>query len=63
MKTKVYEIVTAEAVEIHLEEIADKVVGYIRGVLYEDYDIDYDKQDSMYLNVVKEVAKNLLEKS
>ena len=63
MKTKVYEIVTVEAVEIYLEEIADNVIDHIRNILYEDYDIDYDKQDSMYLNVVKEVAKNLLEKS
>ena len=63
MKTKVYEIVTVEAVEIYLEEIADYVIERIRDVLYEDYDIDYDKQDSMYLNVVKEVAKNLLERS
>ena len=62
-KTKVYEIVTVEAVEIYLEEIADYVIERIRNVLYEDYDIDYDKQDSMYLNVVKEVAKNLLERS
>ena len=63
MKTKVYEIVTVEAVEIYLEEIADNVIDHIRNILYEDYDIKYDKQDSMYLNVVKEVAKNLLEKS
>ena len=63
MKTKVYEIVTVEAVEIYLEEIADYVIECIRNVLHDDYDIDYDKQDSMYLNVVKEVAKNLLEKS
>ena len=63
MKSKVYEIVTVEAVEIHLNEIADAVIGYIRGVLYEDYDISYEQQESMYLNVVKEVAKNLLEKS
>ena len=63
MKTKVYEIVTVEAVEIDLEEMADGVINYIRDTLCEDYDIGYDKQDSMYLNVVKEVAKNLLEKS
>ncbi len=62
MKTKVYEIVTVEAVEIYLEEIADYVIERIRDVLYEDYDIEYDKQESMYLNVVKEVAKNLLER-
>ncbi len=63
MKSKVYEIVTVEAVEIYLEEIADDVIEHIRNLLYEDYDIEYDKQDSIYLNVVKEVAKNLLEKS
>ena len=63
MKSKVYEIVTVEAVEIHLDEIADSVIGYIRGVLYEDYEISYDQQESMYRNVVKEIAKNLLKNS
>jgi len=63
MKSKVYEIITVEAVEIHLDEIADAVIGYIRDVLYEDYDLSDEQQESIYLNVVKEVAKNLLEKS
>ena len=57
--TKTYKIVTIETTDIDIQNCADIAVEAIKDYLYDYRGIDYDKQEQIFPELMKDVVENL----
>ena len=56
---KTYKVITIETVDIDIQNCVDVAVDAIKEYLFDTYDIDYDKHEKFFPELMKDIIENL----